>query len=391
MGKKFRRNMLALVVVMGAALTIWGLAVSREPAYLGRPLSNWLTLYDAAYPSAILPTLGNQPTLAGFTAADQAVRQMGTKAIPVLLRRLACRDSDLGERISLMLQKQDLFKVPYSRPLMKNLEAAHALRALGTLASASLPKLLSIYALTETNSYHRVYVTSIFAALGPAASEAVPTLIAGLSSGLTAPSGAVPTRGYRGEMVRASSALALGEIHSHPEISIPALAVSLSDPSLEVKSLAARSLGKFGAAAQPAISQLVGLLKTGESNSGHSSVRSFGRVSYDEALGWRPVDLRQVVVEALNQISPGMAAESAVPVLVENLRLADFENRINSMRALRWFGTNAAPAIPELLTLFKRQNGSTDFLYGPYDWRVQELADTINAIDPLAAGRAGVH
>src|SRR4051794_10793082 len=79
--KRLRIVLAVLLVAMIGGLA-WLASRQREPMYQGQPLSYWLGGYDSPPLTNVTPS-----------QADAAVRQLGTNAFPVLLRRLQQRDS----------------------------------------------------------------------------------------------------------------------------------------------------------------------------------------------------------------------------------------------------------------------------------------------------------
>ena len=75
-----RRKLIAVVLLAFAALVVCVLVFqNREPAWQGRTLSAWLRDFDADRPET------------RASAAD-AIRQIGTNALPLILQRLQHRD-----------------------------------------------------------------------------------------------------------------------------------------------------------------------------------------------------------------------------------------------------------------------------------------------------------
>lgn len=80
----FAGVLLALVGVMAA----WHyLTKIDEPSYQGKTLSEWMN------PPIIFNYMA--PSLRGFSPKDDAVRQMGTNAIPLLIKWLGAEDSQI--------------------------------------------------------------------------------------------------------------------------------------------------------------------------------------------------------------------------------------------------------------------------------------------------------
>ncbi len=76
---------LLAAVMAGFSVCVWH---SREPVYQGKRLSKWLEEIDPN-------ELDDQEVPSNSTLAAEAVRQIGTNAVPVLLTMLQTRDSSL--------------------------------------------------------------------------------------------------------------------------------------------------------------------------------------------------------------------------------------------------------------------------------------------------------
>src|SRR4051794_8609569 len=73
-------------LLAGIVLAIWATRGPREPVYEGRALSDWMNHHVAS--SAAVPPYGS----AGWQKADQALRAIGTNAIPFLLENIQQKD-----------------------------------------------------------------------------------------------------------------------------------------------------------------------------------------------------------------------------------------------------------------------------------------------------------
>jgi hypothetical protein len=207
----------------------------QEPLCEGRTLGVWLAGYRGGEPER--------------QRADEVMLETGTNAIPTLLRMLRERDSAIAVRLVVLLRRQNLVKIHYTFAGERNAEAAQAFAVLGARAKDAVPELIKIYHQNFSES-SRNYTCDSLGALGPAASEAVPTLM----TGLTNPDWSV----------RRLCARTLGMIHSRPQAVVPALAKALRDPAGTVRTAAALGLGRFGAEAKPAVADLVRLLEDPE-------------------------------------------------------------------------------------------------------------------------------
>src|SRR4051812_24470518 len=93
----------ALFALVGGIL-LFAFWPSREPAYAGKPLSYWLRQDFWS----IRGGKGPSPQ------AEDAVRQIGTNALPTLIRMLRARDSRLKLALMNWSAKQSLIKFEFS-------------------------------------------------------------------------------------------------------------------------------------------------------------------------------------------------------------------------------------------------------------------------------------
>ena len=73
---------LALFLVSIAGVIAWQALRPREPVYGGKPLSVWLKSFDLDVPKAEVDV------------ASDAVRQIGTQSLPMLLEMISSEDRD---------------------------------------------------------------------------------------------------------------------------------------------------------------------------------------------------------------------------------------------------------------------------------------------------------
>src|SRR5437773_9802336 len=99
MTRRFAILICFLLAGIGGFL-LWRASGPREPVYHGRTLSSWL---DQKFPMV------RPPVQQDWRAADEAIRHIGTNAIPVLLNMLRATDQppfvlksvDLARRLGL--------------------------------------------------------------------------------------------------------------------------------------------------------------------------------------------------------------------------------------------------------------------------------------------------
>lgn len=128
---------LLLTVVVGLFLVI---TRPDEPSYQGRSLSAWL---DDNYQSKLMPP--RRPVAEGTRErAENAIKMIGTNAIPTLLRMLASRDSRLKLEVLMFAHKQSLIPVPWPTARERHLSASFVFLVLGAIAKPAQPGLMDL-------------------------------------------------------------------------------------------------------------------------------------------------------------------------------------------------------------------------------------------------------
>ena len=122
-----------IIVLCGAILSgaAW-IAVGKappEPTWAGYSLSDWL---QSGYGSGMTHVEGD------WEEADEAVRGMGTNAIPYLVRELGAKHSPLKWWFVKMTWKQSLVHVPYTPADERRERAIAAFEALGSVATSAV-------------------------------------------------------------------------------------------------------------------------------------------------------------------------------------------------------------------------------------------------------------
>jgi HEAT repeat protein len=239
--RKERRNLLlaALVAVAllgGLAWLIFRNHEPPEPVYQGKRLSEGLvTGWD------------------GPTSLEQAIHQIGTNAIPTLLRMLRAHDSKFKLKLIGLAQEQDLIEINYVNANDRNYVASAAFIILGTDASNAVPALIQIYKESFSES-SQISTARALWTMGMAAKAAVPVLLHSLAN--TNASTAI----------RANAADTLAQIQAEADLVVPTLIKYLKDPEPMVQEHAASALAWFGNDARPAVPALIDLLKNPDAN-----------------------------------------------------------------------------------------------------------------------------
>jgi hypothetical protein len=241
---------LAILLVILAGVIAWQVLRLREPDYRGKPLRDWLALYDTSHWSA-----GRNGEL--DRQAEAAIRHIGTNAIPLYLRIITTRESPLKLKLLALMPKRWLAWFHLRNVNNYRHLGPYGLIALGADAKPSVPALIVL--LNDKNPDLRYAAVFALRSLGPVAGDAVPSLIKCLKDPEFT--------------VRSDAILGLGEIHQDPERVIPVLVKLLDEPqnpqySERIRWYAMWSLSHFGALAKPAVPSLLRLL-----DDAHESIR----------------------------------------------------------------------------------------------------------------------
>jgi hypothetical protein len=132
---------LAVLLVMLAGVIAWQVLHLREPIYQGKRLSSWLEAYKL-YGVAGVETW---QVRVEQQEADEAVRRIGTNALPTLLRMLRAKDSALKVKLMDLAQKQRFIHINYIPSDELNYRACSAFGVLRAKAQSAVPALIRIY------------------------------------------------------------------------------------------------------------------------------------------------------------------------------------------------------------------------------------------------------
>jgi HEAT repeat protein len=271
---KQARIALAVLLLVIAGLIAWQVLRphEREPVYQGKSLSVWLREYRGR---------------GDVDGATHAVRQIGTNAIPTLLKMLRRKDSELVAGL-VSFWNQHFWQMRYlprwaRRPYMAyyqqdrapfiNHEAAGGFEILAANSQQAVPALIKIYKQNISES-SQAAVLQALGAIGPAARMAIPSIVRAANSS--------------SELVRFSAVTALAQINSESTLTVPALGKSLRDANGRIRATAAQALGDFGAEARATVPTLMQMVN-----------------DPDEVV-------QEASIEALNQIDPEAAARAGV-------------------------------------------------------------------------------
>ncbi len=166
----------------------------------------------------------------------RVLRQMGAAAVPCLTNQLALRDGPLAKSwLWIWAKLPKTMTVRFPQPLKASeLRAAAAwdLLYLGPAAKDAVPSLIS--ALQDDDFFVRLDAAAAFGQIGPEAAPAIPALVHAL------------TNQYRG--VRFNSAYSLSLLGPLAKDAVPALKDALNDSDPDVRAKALEALQKIDSA-----------------------------------------------------------------------------------------------------------------------------------------------
>jgi hypothetical protein len=174
---------------------------SNEPSYQGVSLSEWLRDFD------------NQSPPERQAMAAEAIRHIGSQAVPFLVARLSeARLKHFNLEMKEWQDKQESAVYSVARPANPRQEALAALDALGSMSADALPALEKLLH-DDPPDLHALYVA---ARIGPAG---VPLLTKSLTNEVKA--------------VRLSAQVCLDMMRSHSEVLYPKIPVGSVAPSFD--------------------------------------------------------------------------------------------------------------------------------------------------------------
>ncbi len=197
---KIRRSVRIIVVFAGIALACflgWKMFIPRQPSYHGKSLS---------YENRILGKATFNST--EQQEADKALREIGTNALPYLLKLAGRKDSALKQRMLSIYRRQTWLKLPIHDAQFYRVEATCGFAALREIAKPAVHALIRM--LKDEDFQVRGIAANDLAMIGPEAEEAIPALFT------------LFDQQNRGTPLL-EAMMALGQIHRRPEIVLPQL------------------------------------------------------------------------------------------------------------------------------------------------------------------------
>jgi len=191
-----------LVVIVEVSCSTILFSQTNEPSYQGRSLSEWLTDFDNR-------NLSQQ----SHNMAAEAVRHIGSPALPILMERLGeVRSKKFKLELQEWRNRPGAAEDSIARPVDPRLEALAGLDALGSEAAGALPALGKLL----KNDPPDLCALYVAARIGPAG---VPLLRSSLTNEVKA--------------VRLAAEVCLDMISSHSEVLYPSIPVGPDAPSFD--------------------------------------------------------------------------------------------------------------------------------------------------------------
>jgi HEAT repeat protein len=228
--KKWTLFTVALLFVASFAAAFICLLHSTEPIYQGRSLTYWIEQYRN--------TRGSESSR---EAAD-AVRNIGTNALPTLLTMLKTKDSAFRTALINWSAKQSFVNFDLKEASVPRFQAQLGYEILGPIAQSQIPQLIQILTNNNSAAIHQC-AASALGWIGPDAKSATSALLI--------------TAKDLDDNIRNNSLWALSRIQPDVDLVLPLLIASLDDSFHVARENAAIALGKYGSLATAAVPTLV--------------------------------------------------------------------------------------------------------------------------------------
>jgi len=287
--KKRGKVLVWVVAVAVVAAVVWGAVRSVEPSYRGKRLSAWLREFD------------HVDDVRDVAGAREAVRNIGTNALPVMVEMLGGSDTYWRRTLTHLLGKQSVI---HWRPRMAKEDqyaALQAFEALGTMAEPAIPRIAAL--LTQPDAVDAA--ACALAEIGPAA---LPTLIGALTN--------------QNVVGRASIPFCLAQMPGDKRPRVPVLLECLRDADPAVRFAGVLALGTVRVEGATVVPALVPLMLDSAPRVRCHAAQAMGRYA--------------------------MLPELVVPALVRGINDPDAMTRMYSISGLAAFGQDAASAMPAL-------------------------------------------
>lgn len=165
--KRFRLTALVVFVVLVGMLTFPHFQ-NREPSYQGRTLTQW-----PGNAESFRGSISDRQQL--WSATTNAVKQIGTNAIPFLLKKLTAKDTAFEKRLKSLLQKQSLIQFQLKNPWYVQRLIVSGFEILGKDAQPATTKLIMLT--KDPDQLTRFFALQCLCAIKPDKDTLMPILV----------------------------------------------------------------------------------------------------------------------------------------------------------------------------------------------------------------------
>ena len=347
------RIVIGLLLASVLAWLVWRASGTQEPVFKGRTLTSWL---ESHVPTSSANPPYNSP---GWHRADEALRAIGSNAVPTLLEMIRAKDPPPW-RLKLLqfAGRFRLTRVNYRYAYPRNEEAQYAFEVLGTNAVSAVPELIKIYEDDVSPSSQRCAARAL-GHIGREAQPALPNLMRRFT--------------HTNSEVRFNAVSAVMYIGGEPGVVVPALISALKDPSVNVRWNALVGLSGFGTRARPAVPEILKMIDD------PGMVGSNSITTQVETALWRiapeKVGKPLVVEEATPIVTNGMTAQ-ALKLLFYGKRQALIPEGRPVPAVAQYWSSDPRPK----LTLYRGSSASdgTDHFLGEFEVLDLPASESLN-------------
>ncbi len=237
MKHRIQSIVLSRLGIATALFTIGGILLfafwpPREPSYAGKSLGYWLRQDFWSI------RVGKGPS----PEAEDAVRKIGTNALPTLIQMLRARDSRLKLALMKWSAKQSLINFQFNSSWERRSQGQVGYLILGPAAAQQVPELIQILAHDNLPGARQGSADAL-GRIGPQSKPAASVLLHAATD--------------QDKLVRNNSLIALTTIDAEPALVVPALIHGLDDPWFPIREHAARALPRYTPMATNAVSALI--------------------------------------------------------------------------------------------------------------------------------------
>ncbi|MDB6023920.1 MAG: repeat protein [Verrucomicrobiales bacterium] len=243
-----------LALLSGVAYRVWH---PREPSWQGKPLSRWVAGFEAP------------ATEQSYKDSAVALRQIGTNALPMLMRMFQVEDSPAKQKLMEVVPRQWWTRAGITPASVDHHRALFALDALGPMAAPAVPELIGL--LTVTNVEIQCYAAHALGSIGAEEQVIVPALTNALGD---------PNYAFRITIEES-----LARVHKLPEVAVPALIAHLGSIDISEIKAVCLALSKFGPKARAAVPALQELAQDKDSMRSEAAAEAIKHIMPEAPTG----------------------------------------------------------------------------------------------------------